>query len=51
MLNCQTDMIDDDNDDSSSINDWFQFAVSSCTGDNEMPTHCNKNYQQLLENK
>ena len=52
MFNCQTDMIDDDNDDSSSINnDWFQFTTSSYTGDDEMSTCYNKNYKQLPENK
>ena len=51
MLNYQADMIDDDNDDSSSINDWFQFTVSSCAGNDEMSAHCNKNCKQLPENK
>ena len=43
MFNYQTNMIDDDNDDSSSINnDCFQFTMSLCMGDDEMSTHYNK---------
>ena len=51
MFNCQTDMIDDDDDDSSSINnDWFQFSMSSYTGDDEMTT-CYNESQATLRKK
>ena len=51
VFNHQTDTIDDDDDNSSSINDdQFQFATSSCTGDDEIST-CYNESQATLRKK